>query len=34
VDEAYQEQVINAFKKAKYKGTKLVVEPLRKKKKE
>ena len=34
VDEAYQDQVINAFKKAKYKGTKLVVEPLRKKKKE
>ena len=34
VDEAFQDQVINAFKKAKYKGTKLVVEPLRKKKKE
>lgn len=33
VDEAYQEQVMHAFKKAKYKGTKLIVEPLRKKKK-
>lgn len=33
VDEAFQDQVINAFKKAKYKGTKLIVEPLRKKKK-
>ena len=31
VDEAYQDQVINAFKKAKYKGTKLVVDTLKKK---
>ncbi len=33
VQESYQEQVINAFKKAKYKGTSLVVEPVKKKKK-
>ena len=33
VDENYQEQVINAFKKAKYKGTTLVVDKLKGKKK-
>ena len=33
VDEAYQEDVVRAFKKAQYKGTKLSVEPMRKKKK-
>ena len=33
VEENYQDQVINAFKKAKYKGTSLVVEPVKKKKK-
>jgi ATP-dependent RNA helicase DeaD len=33
VEENYQQQVINAFKKAKYKGTSLVVEPVKKKKK-
>lgn len=33
VDEAYQEQVIGAFRKAKYKGTKLVVDKVRGKKK-
>lgn len=32
VDEAYQEDVVRAFKKAQYKGTKLSVEPMRKKK--
>lgn len=32
VDEAYQEDVIRAFKKAQYKGTKISVDPLRKKK--
>jgi len=32
VDEAYQDQVIRAFKKASYKGVKLEVVPLRKKK--
>ena len=33
VDENYQDQVINAFKKAKYKGTTLVVDKLKGKKK-
>ena len=33
VDEAYQEQVIRAFKKAKYKGLKLSVDPMKSKKK-
>lgn len=32
VEEGYQEQVINAFRKAKYKGTSLVVDSLKKKK--
>lgn len=32
VDEAYQDDVIRAFKKAQYKGTKLSVDPLKKKK--
>ena len=32
VDEAYQEEVMRAFKKAQYKGTKISVDPLRKKK--
>lgn len=32
VDEAYQEDVVRAFKKAQYKGTKISVEPMRKKK--
>lgn len=32
VDEAFAEQVIHAFRKAKYKGYKLVVTPLKKKK--
>lgn len=33
VDEAYQEDVIRAFKKAQFKGTKISVDPMRKKKK-
>jgi ATP-dependent RNA helicase DeaD len=33
VDEAYQDQVVNAFRKAKYKGNNLVVDPLKKGKK-
>ncbi|MDZ4747035.1 MAG: DEAD/DEAH box helicase [Saprospiraceae bacterium] len=33
VDENYQDQVINAFKKAKYKGTTLIVDKLKGKKK-
>ena len=33
VDENYQDQVINAFKKAKYKGTTPVVDKLKGKKK-
>lgn len=33
VDENYQDQVINAFKKAKYKGTSLVVDKVKGKKK-
>ncbi len=33
VDEAYQDQVMNAFKKAKFKGNNLVVDSVRKKKK-
>jgi hypothetical protein len=32
VDEAYHDQVVKAFKKAKYKGTKLSVDPVKKKK--
>ena len=32
VDEAYQEDVIKAFKKAQFKGTKISVDPMRKKK--
>ncbi len=32
VDEAYHEDVIRAFKKAQYKGTKINVDPMRKKK--
>ncbi|MDQ3017840.1 MAG: DbpA RNA binding domain-containing protein, partial [Bacteroidota bacterium] len=34
VDEAYQDQVMNAFKKAKFKGNNLVVDQVRKKRKE
>jgi len=34
VDEAYKDQVINAFKKAKFKGQKLVVDQMKGKKKE
>jgi ATP-dependent RNA helicase DeaD len=30
VDEAYQEQVMRAFKKAKFKGTSLVVDQVKK----
>ncbi len=33
VDEAYQDQVMNAFKKAKFKGNNLVVDAVKKKKK-
>ena len=33
VDEAYKDQVIGAFRRAKYKGLKLTVEEMRKKKK-
>ena len=33
VDEAYQEDVMRAFKKAQFKGTKISVDPMRKKKK-
>ena len=33
VDEAYQDQVMNAFKKAKFKGNNLVVDTVKKKKK-
>jgi ATP-dependent RNA helicase DeaD len=32
IDEQYKEQVVKAFKKASYKGTKLIVDELRKKK--
>ncbi|HUR31613.1 MAG TPA: DbpA RNA binding domain-containing protein [Saprospiraceae bacterium] len=32
VDEAYQDDVMKAFKKAQYKGTKINVDPMRKKK--
>ena len=34
VDESYKDQVINAFKKAKFKGQKLVVDQMKGKKKE
>ncbi len=33
VDEAYQDQVIRAFKKAKFKGTNLVVDQVKGKRK-
>ncbi|HUR30588.1 MAG TPA: DbpA RNA binding domain-containing protein, partial [Saprospiraceae bacterium] len=32
VDEAYQEDIMKAFKKAQFKGTKISVDPMRKKK--